>query len=297
MLRGEDLRPWYQENEGRWLIFTRRGIDIEEYPAVRAHLEQYRAQLEPRPADWDGLRPWPGRKPGPYKWYEIQDSIDYYDAFEKPKIFWPELAKQPRFSYDTTGAFVNNKGYIAPTDQPWILAVLGSRAIWLVIMRTCLGLGERAGMERFQLFAQYISRLPIPDPAPAEREALGALALGITAEARARYALHTRTRRRILADLGTPGKALNQRLTAWWDLDFAAFRAEIQKVFRHDIPLKARDEWDEWLAAQVERHQAHTARIVALETELNARVYALFALTPEEIALIEAATKYRYGEV
>jgi hypothetical protein len=55
--------------------------------------------------------------------------------------------------------------------------------------------------------------------------------------------LHTRTRRRILADRGTPGQALNQRLTAWWDRDFPAFRAEIQKVFRHDIPVKARDEW------------------------------------------------------
>ena len=30
---------------------------------------------------------------------------------------------------------------------------------------------------------------------------------------------------------------------------------------------------------------------------LNARVYALFSLTPAEVALIEESTKYRYGEV
>jgi hypothetical protein len=36
---------------------------------------------------------------------------------------------------------------------------------------------------------------------------------------------------------------------------------------------------------------------VALETDLNAGVYALFVLTPEEIAIIAAATKDRYGEV
>src|SRR5258708_9667649 len=40
VLRGEDLRPWYQEDEGRWLIFTRRGIDIDAYPAVKAYLHQ-----------------------------------------------------------------------------------------------------------------------------------------------------------------------------------------------------------------------------------------------------------------
>jgi hypothetical protein len=36
---------------------------------------------------------------------------------------------------------------------------------------------------------------------------------------------------------------------------------------------------------------------VRLETDLNAHVYDLFNLTPEEIRIIEESTKYRYGEV
>ena len=44
-------------------------------------------------------------------------------------------------------------------------------------------------------------------------------------------------------------------------------------------------------------HQAHTAAIVCLETHLNAHVYARFDLMSAAIALIEAATKYRYVEV
>ena len=44
-------------------------------------------------------------------------------------------------------------------------------------------------------------------------------------------------------------------------------------------------------------HDRRTAEIVRLETQFNARVYALFDLTPEEIKLIEESTKYRYGEV
>ena len=70
MYRGEDLRPWYQENERRWLIFTRRGININAYPAIQAYLQQFREQLEPRPIDWNDISPWLGRKPGSYKWYE-----------------------------------------------------------------------------------------------------------------------------------------------------------------------------------------------------------------------------------
>ncbi len=297
MLRGEDLRPWYQEAEGRWLVFTRRGIDIDQYPAIKAYLSQFRERLEPRPADWPIGTDWSGRKAGNYRWYEIQDSVDYYAAFDQPKIFWPELAKQPRFSWDTSGAYINNKGYISPVDESWLLGVLNSRSLWFVIMRTCLGLGERAGMERYQLFAQYISRLPIPVASLPEREVIDHLTVQITAASQARYDLHIRTRRRILADVGTTDKGLNQKLTAWWTLDFSAFRGELQKVFKRDIPVKERDDWEEWLAQRRAAHEQHTAEIIRLETELNSRVYALFDLTPAEITLIEESTKYRYGEV
>ena len=79
--------------------------------------------------------------------------------------------------------------------------------------------------------------------------------------------------------------------------------------------LPQRQDWAELLAAAApvrekiaalfagfapskkEAHTERTSAIVAQETDLNARVYALFGLAEAEIALIEAATKYRYGEV
>jgi hypothetical protein len=64
----------------------------------------------------------------------------------------------------------------------------------------------------------------------------------LTAKARARYDLHRTARARIRSDLGAPDIALNQKLTAWWALDFPAFRAELHKVFTRDIPLKDRDD-------------------------------------------------------
>ena len=149
----------------------------------------------------------------------------------------------------------------------------------------------------FEIQPGELSRLPVPDAPDEEREVIGALAMGITEEACARYTLHERTRRRILSDLGTAGKKLNQKLTAWWYLDFPAFRAEIKKGFKQDIPLAERDEWEDWLAGRRAEHERLTAEIVRLETDLNDRVYALFDLTPEEIQVIEESTKYRYGEV
>jgi hypothetical protein len=296
-IQGEDLRPWYYEDQDRWLIFARRGISIDNFPVVKAYLEQFRTQLEPRPRDRDSDQPWPGRKPGSYRWYELQDSVDYFTAFEQPKILWPDITKLPRFSWDSEGMYLGNTGYIAIPDHPWVLGFLSSRCAWFMISNTAIALGERTGIMRYRLIDQYIRPLPIPDAAASERAAIGDLALRITDVAKARYGLHRRARRRVLSDLGTTGKGLNQKLTAWWELDFGAFRGEIQKVFKQDIPLKQRDDWEEWLLEQRATHAQHTATIMALETELNARVYALFDLAADEIALIAASTRYRYGEV
>ncbi|MFZ1397439.1 MAG: hypothetical protein WAS33_11100 [Candidatus Promineifilaceae bacterium] len=94
-----------------------------------------------------------------------------------------------------------------------------------------------------------------------------------------------------------PGGLLNNALTAWWDLGFPTFRAQIKKVFKRDIPLKERHEWELFLADAQQQHQQLTSQIITLETELNQHVYTLFHLTPEEIQIIETSTKYPYGEV
>ena len=51
------------------------------------------------------------------------------------------------------------------------------------------------------------------------------------------------------------------------------------------------------MASRRADQEQRTAEIVRLETQLNARVYALFDLTPAEIKIVEESTKYRYGEV
>ena len=61
---------------------------------------------------------------------------------------------------------------------------------------------------------------------------------------------------RILTDLGTPGAALNQKLTAWWELDFHGFMAEVRKAFKREIPLRQRDDWEGWLAFFLEGVEA-----------------------------------------
>jgi hypothetical protein len=86
-LAGRDIKRYQLPQTDKHLIFTRRGVNIKEYPAIESYLKQFKEKLMPKPKDWIGEK-WQGRKPGSYKWYEIQDSIDYYLEFEKPKIIF-----------------------------------------------------------------------------------------------------------------------------------------------------------------------------------------------------------------
>lgn len=295
MIRGADLRPWYHQESTEWLIFARHGINITHYPEVVEHLSHYKTRLIPKPRDWNSTSKWQGRKPGSYKWFEIQDNVAYFKEFDTPKIFWCEITKQPRFVWDDAGTIINNAGYIISNAKPEWLGFLQSRVNWFAVSQICQPFRLRAGLWQYKLYIQYAKRLPMPTMSEDDRLIIGNLAMEITRESKERYKHHERVRRRILTNFD--GEKLNQKLTAWWSLDFKTFMREVKKVFKQKIPLDEQDEWQEYLEKQQAKHHKLTATIVRLETELNTQVYRLFDLTDEEIAIIEESTKYKYGTV
>lgn len=296
LVRGEDLRPWYQEDEGRWLIFAHRGIDIAAYPAIQAHLERFRARLEPRPKATGPEDVWQGRKPGSYKWYELQDAIEYSQEFSKPKIFWADIAKYPRFSWNEKGLFCNDKGFFLRTPDQALLGILQSRTIWYCISHLCAPLGERSGGMRYQHKIQYIERLPIPVLSDDQHAQLRRLAQRLTSVAQERYRIRKDVTHRMRSDLGNSRSKMTDRLDEWWRLDWQEVRNEVRKSFKREIPFKERGEWQAYFQEQRDEIERRTAEMVRLERELNASVYAVYGLNEQEIALIERETRYQYGQ-
>ncbi len=136
-LRGQDIGRWRPASSGVHVIFARRGTEILRYPAVLRHLRQFKDELEPRPQDWDERRQgtWPGRKPGPYEWFEIQDSTAYYPLFAKPKIVVQCIGYHSRWALDENGQYVNNKTFFLPNSDPILLAFLNSPLLWWFMWR------------------------------------------------------------------------------------------------------------------------------------------------------------------
>jgi len=296
LVRGEDLRPWYQEDEGRWLIFAHRGVDIAAYPAIQAHLERFRTRLEPRPKATGSGDVRQGRKPGSYKWYELQDAIEYAQELSKPKIFWADIAKYPRFSWDEKGLFCNDKGFFLRVPDPSLLGILQSRIIWYCISHLCAPLGERSGGMRYQHKIQYIERLPIPLLSDDQRFQLRSLAQRLTSVARDRYRIRKDVTSRMKSYLGNSRSTMTDRLDGWWQLDWQEIRNEVRTSFKREIPLKERGEWQAFFQEQRDEIERRTAEIVRLEKELNAVVYAVYGLNEQEIALVERETRYQYGQ-
>jgi hypothetical protein len=290
---GADVRPWFVSQQRQWLICTWQGTEIDAYPSIKRWLGKFKDQLLPRPVNWSGGN-WNGRKAGSYKWYEIQDNVAFRTEFGKPKILYPELSKYPRFAVAAAGIIPNKTAFMIPDDDYYLLGILMSRVNWFAIQNLCQPIGERGGLLRYMLSRQFIQQLPIVQ---GDNKEISTLAFELTALGHERHSLTKQVSHRIQSDLAVESRGLNKALLQWWELDFGDFRREVKTALKREIPVRERSDWEHYMADARKSHEAYTADIVRMETELNAIVYTLFDLSPQEIKLIEESTKYRYGEI
>jgi hypothetical protein len=156
-LAGRDIRRYEPPCSDKYVLFTRRGIDIKRYPAIEQHLLVFKERLMPRPKEWKGTD-WSGRKPGPYQWYEIQDTVEYYSEFEKSKIIWPGISAQvSAFAFDDRGYYGNDNNQIIVTDDMYLLGILNSGLARFFLKSICDVV--QGGFYRLKIV--YVQQVPI----------------------------------------------------------------------------------------------------------------------------------------
>ncbi|MDR5654660.1 TaqI-like C-terminal specificity domain-containing protein [Ruixingdingia sedimenti] len=273
-LEGKDLKRWRAEPRGLWLIYIPKNrIDIEDYPAIRDWLLPFKSALEGRATK--------------QAWFELQQAQEAYAPhFAAPKISYPHFNDTRNFSFEPLGAFSNDKSYLIPSDDKALLGLLNSRVLWFML--SSMSPPVRGGFH--ELRVQYVEKLPIPAWNDHARAELAEASEQASKAARERLTLQTALTRRI-PDLCPPGRdpKLTTRLQEWWTLpDFAAFRAEVKKVFKADIPLAERSAWEDWITRDRAEIARLSAEITKAEAQIDSIVYGLFDLTPDEIALLES---------
>jgi len=274
-LEGKDLKRWRAEPRGLWLIYIPKNrIDIDNYPAIRNWLLPFKDRLEKRATKQE--------------WFELQQAQEAYAPhFAATKIAYKDIGDSAPFHVDTTGAFLANTGYFIPSDEHHLGAYLNSKLLWFTYLNVSAQI--RGGFVRF--FSNHLGEMPIPEWSDDVVATLATTSETAHKAAEARLALQTALAHRI-PDLCPPGREpkLTTRLQEWWTLpDFAAFRAEVKKVFKADIPLAERTAWEEWIARDRAEIARLSAEIAQCEAEIDRIVYELFELSPDEIALLESA--------
>lgn len=170
-INGNEMLRWYGAPSGEWLIFTRMGTDINKYPAIKRHLESYREQLEPKPRDWPADKPWSGRKPGSYQWFEIQDNVAYWREFVKDKIIFNETSKELHAFFDDTGLYINKTGFIVLADEPhYLLGVMNSSSLDFYYRGYFPCWGDPWNGGRIQFRKDRMVDAPIPWPGKTKRD-------------------------------------------------------------------------------------------------------------------------------
>ena len=104
-----------------WLINTHNGIrgklkriQIEDYPAVKAHLDQY----------WDKISKRADKGDTPYN----LRNCAYLEDFSKPKVIYPETTLGAYFALDGDGYFIDKTGFILISkDAEYLQKTLSSK--------------------------------------------------------------------------------------------------------------------------------------------------------------------------
>lgn len=159
LIKGREIKKYKILQSGINLIFTRRGTAIEKHPKVKRHLENYKDKLMPRKEGESGL----GRKPGDYKWYEIQDNTAYFRLFDSGKIVWPLTADQWGYALDNDCHYLTSGGFFLVSEKysiKTLLVILNSKVLEFYFK--FIGVMTAGGA--FTLKKATIELLPIAKP-------------------------------------------------------------------------------------------------------------------------------------
>lgn len=109
----------------------------------------------------DGIKGNNARKKTNNKWFETQDSISYWDDFNKPKIVFSRISGDtPCFALDNNRCMVNDTAYIITGDNiKYLLDRLCSPEYWFAFRRFYMG----GGIEK-EFKVNNLKNLPIPFP-------------------------------------------------------------------------------------------------------------------------------------
>ena len=154
ILRGRDIKRYGYDFKQTYLIVTHNGnkikgippVNINDYPAVKKHLEKYLDKLEKRQDRGDTP-------------YNLRNCV-YMDEFSKTKIIYPCIMRDgPHFMYDSEGKFFTPApgNIITGEHLQYLIGFLCSNITYFALRKFYMGGGIEGELKTNRLLI-----LPIP---------------------------------------------------------------------------------------------------------------------------------------
>ena len=162
ILRGRDIQRYNYEWADKWLIstFPARHYDIDNFPAIKDFLLSFDIRrLEQTGKEYiiSGEKV-KARKKTNNKWFETQDSISYWEDFNKPMIVWLELSDEPKFTLAKNVVPLNTVFFFTGDQIVHLLGLLNSKLItWY--FKNCIGTTSGVGTNRWLKYT--IEQIPM----------------------------------------------------------------------------------------------------------------------------------------
>ena len=160
ILRGRDIKRYGYNWANLWLINTHNGIHgklervhIEDYPAIKAHLDQY----------WDRISKRADKGDTPYN----LRNCAYLEDFSKPKIIYPNMTKYMPFVYDESKFLTNQKCFMITGGCMAYLTAFFNSSIFKFCFRDSFP--ELQGGTR-ELSKIFFDKIPIKKISPEQNE-------------------------------------------------------------------------------------------------------------------------------
>lgn len=281
--RGQDIKRWKSAWDGEWLIALRSSneaewpwtdqenaeeVFAESFPSIHRHMSSHRHALE-------------GRKNNVRFWWELS-SFSAWKTFERPKIVYQEIQFHPSYAMESEGVCSNNKTFILPTADKFVLAVLNSPLMWWFTWRYLPHMKDEA----LSPSAFLMEKIPMVTPADESRLAIEGAAARLIEITAARQQTQSALNDWLRVEFGIekPGNKL-QAITS---LDSDTFVAEVKRIRGTKQPLTAAGLQALRLEYNTTIAPTHTlaAKALKLEHQITDLVNQAYGLTPEEIDLM-----------
>ena len=152
ILRGRDIKRYSYNWAGLWLINTHNGvkgrlpcIDINDYPTIKQHLDEY----------WDTISSRADKGDTPYN----LRNCAYLEEFDKPKLIFQEMVQESQFMFDDSTNYMCNDTcrIITGKDIKYLLAIMNSKLFFYAIKRYYGGgaLGDNGVRMKHTFFQKF----------------------------------------------------------------------------------------------------------------------------------------------